>query len=103
MSFGSSKITNKFLRDLLGKVIKDVPCQDNAETPDVATVWKLLVGEKIAALTEVKSFYQGILVIKVSSSSLNHLLSTTEKPKILLKLKTQYSYLKVKALVFKTG
>ena len=73
------------------------------EKIDISHIWKILVGEKIAALSEVKSFHQGILVIKVSSASLNHLLSTTEKPKILKKLKSEFGFLKVKSLVFKTG
>ena len=62
-----------------------------------------IIGEKLSGLAQVKSLNNGILVIKVNSSSLNQLLSTTEKPKILLKLKTQYPFLRIKNVVFKTS
>lgn len=82
---------------------KDLFKENQDDKLDIAHVWKMVVGDKMAALTEVKSWHQGILVIKVSSASLNHLLSTTEKPKILRKFKSDFGFLKVKSLVFKTG
>lgn len=103
MSFPQSKITNKFLRQLLSDATKNLLNVDQDDKLDIAQIWTMVVGEKIAALSEVKSFYQGVLVIKVSSASLNHLLSSTEKPKIMKKLKSEFGFLKVKSLVFKTG
>lgn len=88
---------------MLSEATKDLLNVDQDDKIDMVHIWKMVVGEKIAALSEVKSFYQGILVIKVSSASLHHLLATTEKPKIMKKLKTEFGFLKLKSLVFKTG
>jgi hypothetical protein len=98
-----SKITSKFLKDLLKDAKKEWVIDEFSEEKDLSLIWKTVVGEKMATLTQVKSFYQGILVIKVASASLNQLLSTTEKPKILLKLKTDYPFLKIKNLIFRSG
>lgn len=103
MSFPKSKITNKFLKDLLGDISKDLFTSSEEQKLDLNQVWKMVVGEKIAALSEVRSLYQGVLIIKVSSASLNHLLSTTEKSKIMKKLSADFGFLRVKSLVFKTG
>lgn len=88
---------------MLSDATKNLLNVDQDDKLDIAQIWTMVVGEKIAALSEVKSFYQGVLVIKVSSASLNHLLSSTEKPKIMKKLKSEFGFLKVKSLVFKTG
>lgn len=98
-----SKLTNKFLSDLLGDMKRGfVEPQEMAEV-NLAHIWKLCVGEKIAAVTEIKSFNHGLLVIKVSGASLSHLLTTTERPKILARLKKDFSFLKVKNIIFRSG
>ncbi len=103
MSFSQSKLTNKFLAEILKDVKKEFVNAPDDSSENIAHVWQLAVGEKIAAVTEIKSFNQGFLVIKVASASLCQLLTTTERPKILAKLKKDFPFLKVKNLVFRTG
>jgi hypothetical protein len=103
MSYSHSKITNKFLKDLLPAATEQLLDPGHKSAYNIDNIWMELVGEKMAKLTSIQSFNQGIMVVKVKGASLNHLLSTTEKPKILAKLKTNYPFLKVKNLVFRSG
>jgi hypothetical protein len=104
MSSFQTKLTSKFLKDLLQGAQKEIiPESQSPEGLNIDEIWKALVGEKMAALTQVKSFHQGILIIKVTSASLCQLLSTSEKPKILARLRADYSFVKVKNLIFRTG
>ena len=103
MSFSHTRITSKFLKDLLKDVQNGLEKDDKHQEVNIHEIWAKIIGEKLSGLTQVKSLNNGILVIKVNSSSLNQLLSTTEKPKILLKLKTQYPFLRIKNVVFKTS
>ncbi len=104
MSSFQTKLTNKFLKDLLQGAQKELlPDSQPPEGLNIDEIWKSLVGDKMSSLTQVKSFYQGILVIKVTSASLCQLLSTSEKPKIMARLRADYPFVKVKNLVFRTG
>ena len=102
MGQSETKLTNKFLKDLLKTHQKELTKSASPEM-DLQQVWSQIVGAKMAQVTEVKSLNQGILVIKVASAPLSQLLSTTERPKILAKIKSDYPHLKIKNVVFRTG
>lgn len=91
------------MSDILGDIKKDFSAPEETQEVNLLHIWTLCVGEKIAAMTEIKSFNQGFLVVKVAGASLCHLLSTTERPKILAKLKKDFPFLRVKNLVFRSG
>lgn len=103
MSYSSSKLTSKFLKDILKKAHREIFPSELSTDQSVSDIWALVVGDKIAAVTQVKSFQNGILNVYVGSASLNQLLSTSEKPKILAKFKSHYPFLKVKNIVFRSG
>ena len=103
MSFPQSKITNKFLVDLLKKAQSQFMDPNQMDETNIEQIWNLVIGEKMALLTQVKSWYQGILIVTVASATLNNLLSRTEKPKILAKIKKDYPFLKIKNLIFRSG
>lgn len=97
------KLTSKKLSDLLENAKKTLFKEVESKEVPIEKIWAMVVGEKIAQMTRVLSFYNGILVVNVQSSTLSGLLSRVEKPKILNKLKKDFAFLKVKSLVFKTG
>jgi len=102
-SFYMEKLTSKKLSDLLVQTKKNLLKEVQADDVPIESIWPLVVGEKIAPLTTVVSFKGGVLVIRVASPTLNNLLSRTEKPKLLSKLKNEFPFLKVRSLVFQTG
>lgn len=103
MSHFSHKLTNKKLADLLSDV-KKVYLKDNFSSDcDLNAIWKLVVGEKIFELTRVLSFKEGVLLIQTQSSALTHLLARVERPKILARFKSDFPFLKVKSLMFRSG
>lgn len=103
MSQFSSKLTNKKLSDLLSDVKKEYLKDNLSSDFDLNHIWKLVVGEKIFELTKVLSFKEGILVIQTQSSALTHLLARVERPKILARLKSDFPFLKIKSLMFRSG
>ncbi len=97
------KLTSKKLSDLLAQTKKQLLKEVQTTDIPIESIWPLVVGEKIARLTEIVSFKEGVLVISVASPTLNNLLSRIEKPKILVKLKNEFPFLKVRSLIFQTG
>jgi len=103
MSHFSSKLTNKKLSDLLNEVKKEVLKESFSEEVDLNQIWKLIVGDKIFELTKVISFKEGVLLIQTQSSALTHLLARVERPKILARIRSDFPFLKVKSLMFRSG
>jgi len=103
MSHFSSKLTNKKLSDLLNEVKKEVLKESFSEEVDLNQIWKLIVGDEIFELTKVISFKEGVLLIQTQSSALTHLLARVERPKILARIRSDFPFLKVKSLMFRSG
>lgn len=87
----------KKMSDLLAEIVSDLKQQDNGE---IFQFWLDLVGEKMAPLTEPISFYEGVLTVKVKSSTLYSLLVAYEKPRLLQRLQEKFS---IRNLVFRVG
>ena len=58
------------------------------------------MGEKMAPMTKPVSFADGVLTVKVKSSTLYSLLVAHEKPRLLGRLKEKFS---IRNLVFRVG
>ena len=86
----------KLLPELLAKI------RTKTEIPREAVFreWALLMGEKLAGMTQPISFEDGVLTVALKSSMLYSLLRVHEKPRLLKKLQEKFQ---VKDLVFKIG
>lgn len=74
------------------------------ERPDlVMKAWPEVIGEKIAVMTQVVSFIDGVLVVKVRNSTLHSLLSQNDKPRVLKSLRQKFPHIQIKNIVFCLG
>lgn len=67
---------------------------------DIFQFWQTLMGEKMAHLTEPCFYAEGILTVKVKSSTLYSLLAGPEKARLLKALQEKFS---IRNLVFRVG
>lgn len=97
--FGTENPVKK-MGDILPEIMEDLRGKRGDCQEDVFQFWKALIGKKMAPLTEPVSFYDGVLTVKVKSSTLYSLLAVHEKPRLLKGLQEKFS---VRNLVFRVG
>lgn len=90
----------KKLQDLLPGFLAEVQKKAGDPREEVFRTWGELIGEKMAPLTEPLSFVDGVLTVKVKSSTLYSLLCLHEKPRLLKRLQEKFP---VRNLVFRVG
>ncbi len=86
--------------DLLPGMLSKLRCKASDSKEDLFRFWFDLIGERYAHLTEPASFFDGILTVKVKSSTLYSLLVAHEKLRLLQRLQEKFS---VRDLVFRVG
>jgi hypothetical protein len=88
---------------LLSTVLAEIG-EMHAERLDlVMASWPEIIGPQLAPMTQVVSFQDGILVVKVKNSTLHSLLSQHDKPKILTSLRYKFPNVSIKNIVFRIG
>ena len=90
----------KKMADLLPEVLADLGRKAADPRDEIFRFWKNLIGEKMATLTEPISFAEGVLTVKVKSSTLYSLLVTHERPRLLGRLQEKFS---IRNLIFRVG
>jgi hypothetical protein len=90
----------KKMADLLPDMLAEVGRKRGDRSEEIFSFWKELMGEKMAPLTEPISFADGILTVKVKSSTLYSLLVTQERPRLLGRLQEKFS---IRNLAFRAG
>ena len=90
----------KKMVDLLPDVLDNLRLKIKDPREEVFQLWKILMGEKMASLTEPISFVDGLLTVKVKSSTLYSLLVTVEKPRLLERLREKFS---IRDIIFRVG
>jgi hypothetical protein len=93
-------VSNRKLSDLLPQVVAEIGKISQQEAHAVFALWRTLLGEKMAPLTEPLSFVKGVLIVKVKSATLFGLLSVHEKPRLLQQLQSQF---RVRDILFRVG
>lgn len=93
----------KDISKLLPKVLLKIESKYKNNPLNVIESWPEIIGSKLAPYTKIVSFEDGILTIKVKSSTLYSLLNNYEKDKLLKKLQSIYSKKVVQKLYFKHG
>lgn len=90
----------KKMADLLPDVLADIGRKTKDPREEIFRFWKELMGEKMAPLTDPISFADGVLTVKVKSSTLYSLLVTHERPRLLGRLQEKFA---IRNLVFRVG
>ncbi len=90
---------SKKMADLLPGILNDLGRKVGDQKEEVFRFWKELIGEKMAPLTDPISLVDGVLTVKVKSSTLYSLLVTHERPRLLGRLQEKFSIRNLKFLV----
>ena len=90
----------KQMSDLLPEIIVDLGRKIKDPREEIYQFWRDLMGEKMAPLTQPVSFVDGVLTVKVKSSTLYSLLAGPEKARLLRALQEKFS---IRNLVFRVG
>lgn len=90
----------KNVAELLPEVMSDLGKKIKDPREEIFQFWRELIGEKMAPLTEPVSFFDGVLTVKVKSSTLYSLLVAHERPRLLSRLQEKFS---IRNLVFRVG
>ncbi|MCI0619152.1 DUF721 domain-containing protein [bacterium] len=88
------------MTELLPEIIATLGKKAKDPRIEIFQFWQSLMGEKMASLTEPVSFFDGVLTVKVKSSTLYSLLVVHEKARLLSKLQEKFS---IRNLVFRVG
>lgn len=99
-NFQGTKPTEKTIASLLPDVLKKFHAQAAEPAEEIFAFWRQLLGPKMGPLTEPVSYLNGVLTVKVKSSTLYSLLSQHEKPRLIKELSQRFS---VRGLVFRIG
>lgn len=95
----TTKSVSKLCADFLTKVTK--LCDQRIDLMLLA--WPEIIGEKLAPMTRVARFHEGVLYVNVSSSSLLSILTYKEKRVLLKKLKEKFPKTDIKDIRFRIG
>jgi hypothetical protein len=98
-----SVLTNKQLKDLLPKVLGQIGALHRDRPDLILAAWPQIIGEKLASMARAVSFEKGILVVKVSNSTLYSLLSQSERGKLLKSLRGKFPSAGIKNIFFRMG
>jgi Dna[CI] antecedent DciA-like protein len=90
----------KKIADLLPGILNEIGKRADDPREEIFGTWFALIGEKMAPLTEPLSFADGVLTVKVKSSTLYSLLCLHEKPRLLKQMQEKFS---VRNIVFRIG
>ena len=93
--------SGKKIADLLPDILAGIGSQvGNHQGEAIFHFWCFVLGEKMASFTEMVSFKNGILTIKVKSATLYALLRQHEKGRLLKELQKKFQ---VNDIVFRIG
>ncbi len=99
----TKKTTNKAIKDVLFGIMSDIEINYKNSPNKILEVWPEIIGKKLAPMTEVLSFKNKILFIKVKNSTLYSILSQHEKDRLLKVLQNKFSKDAIRNIIFKIG
>ena len=88
------------MADLLPDMMNELGKKAGDPKEEIFKFWRELMGENRASMTEPVNFVDGILTVKVKSSTLYSLLVAHERPRLLGRLQEKFS---IRNLVFRVG
>lgn len=81
----------KKLADLTSQFMCEFSLKKKDSREEISKEWFLILGDKMGPMTEVASFFDGVLTVKVKSSTLYSLLCQHERPRLLRLLQKKFS------------
>jgi len=99
-NYDGTQVPGKKLEDLLPQFMAAFSQKRGDSRREIAEQWSEMLGEKMGPMTEVVSFFDGILTVKVKSSTLYSLLCQHEKPRLLRLLQQRFS---IREIVLRIG
>ena len=95
--------TSREIKHLLPQILNGICTKLHENPTQISSVWKKIVGDKIARFTKVIEFNEGALKVKVDNSTLYSLLVEHEKQRLLKALQKRLPKLRIKTLLFRIG
>lgn len=97
-------LTSLQLKEMLPSYLKKIQDQGGEISPlTIQQAWPEIIGERLAKMTKAISFYEGILTVKVSNSTLYSILAQHEKEKLLKALRARFPSVEIKNIMFRIG
>ena len=97
------QLTSKKVQDLLPSFLDKLNRSYSVKADRILETWPELVGPHIAPMTKALKFSDGVLIVKVSNSTLLSLLNSSHRDEILLKLRRKFPKTPIKTVVFRLG
>lgn len=97
------RITNKMLTKLLPKMLERIAAMQKDRPDLIVATWREIIGEKFAPMAQAIGFENGILLVKVSNSTLYSLLAQHEKKRLLQMLRKRFPSIEIKTIHFRIG
>lgn len=102
-NYSGTSVTSRPIQAVFPKVLEKLSSRFR-ERPDlVLKAWPEVVGARLAPMARAYSFTSGILVVKVSNSTLFSLLAGPEKRNLLIRMRKLFPKVEIKDILFKMG
>lgn len=101
--YDGPQLTSHHVRDLLPAVLRALASKVEQQPGAVLEAWPYVIGPELAPMTQAVSFNDGLLMVKVSDSTLYALLVRHERPQLLRNLRMRFPKTSIKNIVFRSG
>lgn len=101
--YDGTQRTGYRIGDLLPKVLSKIEKAYHQRSDLILASWPEIIGAKLAAMTQAVAFTEGILFVKVKSSTLHSLLSQNDRLRILNLLRKKFPQTEIKNICFRIG
>ncbi|VHO02618.1 DUF721 domain-containing protein [Candidatus Rhabdochlamydia sp. T3358] len=98
-----SRLTNKLLVNLLPKMLERIAAMQKDRPDLILSAWQEIIGKDLAVMAQAIGFEKGILMVKVSNSTLYSLLAQHEKKRLLQMLRKKFPSIDIKTIHFRIG
>jgi hypothetical protein len=102
-NYNGTAVPTKEIKDMLTSILPNIAYKRDQQPQRIFEIWQETIGEKLAPMTQIDSFNDGILVVKVKNSTLHSLLCQHEKKRILKVLQEKLSKKNIRDIIFKIG
>lgn len=102
-NFDGISPTNKPIGPLLDELLAQIQKQTVHQGVEIVAAWEQVLGAQFASLTRAVGVQDGVLTVKVKSSTLYSLLHQHEKPRLLARLQELFPRAGLKDIVFRVG
>jgi len=94
---------NKIIGDMLPDIISKIDLNYQNQPKNILIYWPEVIGKKLASFTEAYLFENGVLFVKVKSSTLYSILVQNEKIRLLKLMQEKFSRKTIRDIKFKIG